>query len=693
LKTIHLISHAHIDPVWLWPWQAGIDESINTCYSMCNLLDRHPDVIFTQGDAWVYEQVERLNPELFSRIKALTAKGRWEVIGGWYIQPDCNLPSAWGLQKQIELGRSYFERALGVFPTIAYNIDSFGHAAYVPELISRAGQTHYIMMRPKANERELPARLFRWRGYEDGPEIVTFRIPVSYLTPNGMNIEHVAGSLTELPPGLDHTMCFYGCSDHGGGPTEEMVAWVRDHVDAIPGARIEFSSPSRFFKAARLQNIELPLVVGELQMHAVGCYSVHREVKRQVRKAEHLLDSAEHALKANPALAPDQAPLLTEAWRKVCFNHFHDTLCGSSIASAYDPASDQLGFAKSVADDILQYALRFEMQHLPPDPRQRIVLRNFGATDFDDWIEHEPWVEMVPWQPGWGLIDEDSRQVPLQVLLHEAFTSEMTRLMFRLQIPAGGVRVLRIAKRDDAARPCSEPAHVDWERPRVQLVEDLSDTWSHDVSSYNGPVVADAVWDKRRDVDCGPLMWSQIVDGKIGSSPITAEWRRYAGASFHELRLRIMWQESFRILRLTWELGEKIVQRSDGIPGGALVRASDGAERPVRDLSLLELASGRRMGVVMPDSYSLSATDTQLRLTLLRSSLMAQGGSIDMKRERKIFSDQGPRNFIFRFYPRGDVSLEQLESDAYALQRRPVIADDTRGMPWRPLAHQIERPL
>jgi len=124
MKTVHLVFNAHIDPIWLWPWTSGLDSVLNTCETMCNLLDRNPDVTFTRGEAWAYEQVERIDPTLFHRIREHVRAGRWEIVGGWYIQPDCNLPGVEGFRKQIELGRDYFRSRFQQFPDIAYNVDS-----------------------------------------------------------------------------------------------------------------------------------------------------------------------------------------------------------------------------------------------------------------------------------------------------------------------------------------------------------------------------------------------------------------------------------------------------------------------------------------------------------------------------------------------------------------------------------------
>ena len=179
---------------------------------------------------------------------------------------------------------------------------------------------------------ELPARIFRWRGYEGGPEVTTFRIPKAY-TCRGITREHIETALTCLPEGVDHTMSFVGFGDHGGGPTEAQIAWIRENQNAFPGAKLVFSSPQQFFDTIEPQACKLPLVTGELQHHSIGCYSVHRPVKVGVRRAEHRLVQAETLVKGDPKPEPRAAERLKEAWRWVCFSHFHDTYGGTCIPS------------------------------------------------------------------------------------------------------------------------------------------------------------------------------------------------------------------------------------------------------------------------------------------------------------------------------------------------------------------------
>ncbi len=129
MLTVHMIGNAHLDPVWLWRWQQGADEALATFRSAADRCDEYPEFCYTRGEAWLYRLVERLDPALFARIRLLIARGQWHITGGQVIQPDANLPTTMGWQRQLRHGQRYFMDRFGIRPTIAYNVDSFGHPA------------------------------------------------------------------------------------------------------------------------------------------------------------------------------------------------------------------------------------------------------------------------------------------------------------------------------------------------------------------------------------------------------------------------------------------------------------------------------------------------------------------------------------------------------------------------------------
>ncbi|HSQ78970.1 MAG TPA: glycoside hydrolase family 38, partial [Candidatus Bathyarchaeia archaeon] len=149
---IHLICNAHLDPVWQWRWDEGASEALATFRNAVEILDEHPSLIFCHNEAMLYEWAERLDPALFADIRRLVEAGRWAISGGWYIQPDVNLPGTESLIRTIAEGRRYFRDRFGAEPRVAYNFDSFGHGGGLPQVLPQAGYEMYIHMRPQARE-------------------------------------------------------------------------------------------------------------------------------------------------------------------------------------------------------------------------------------------------------------------------------------------------------------------------------------------------------------------------------------------------------------------------------------------------------------------------------------------------------------------------------------------------------------
>ena len=228
--VLHMIGNAHIDPVWLWRWPAGVDEALATFRSAADRCDEYPQFVFTRGEAWLYRWVARLEPELSERVDALVRRGQWHVTGSMVVQPDANLPTTEGWRRQLRHGRRYFTERFGLAPTVAYNVDSFGHPASLPDLLAQEGCDAYVFHRPHPDRVALPAPAFRWRG-SGGAEVLGFRIVPGYVTRTEDLGEQVRAALDAMDPALGHAMCFYGVGNHGGGPTRANIEWILEHAE------------------------------------------------------------------------------------------------------------------------------------------------------------------------------------------------------------------------------------------------------------------------------------------------------------------------------------------------------------------------------------------------------------------------------------------------------------------------------
>ncbi len=711
---IHAIFHAHLDPVWLWPWTSGLDEALATARSACDRLDAHPALFYTSGEVQVLEQIRRCDPRLWSRVLAHIRSGRWEVVNGWWTQPDCNFPSATGLRRQIRLGQQWIRQHLGAdAPRCGFNPDSFGHCAAMPEILRACGQDRYVFMRPEQHELNLPAQVFTWRSRPGGPQVTALRIAGNYANGcTGVDVETIRRSTIALPPGCTHTLACFGVGDHGGGPTEALVRWVAEHPDIIPGARLEFSTIAHCFAAIAAEQPQLPEVIGELQQHAIGCYSVKRSTKSALRRAEQLLDRAE------ACATEDDQPRFEAAWRCVADNQFHDLCGGTCLPEAHRQGDEQLGGAVALGEEILAYGLRRRLNELPDDVLPRLIFANPGRDAFAGWCEATIYVEGI-WKQGWRLVDGSGGEVPFQ-RLHPALGLPdhgpwaLRRVLLRRIIDADALDVLRmdlsqgpaaIAPQVEAAAgrigngtgialvAGPDGARIAWRDQApldlgLHLIADPSDTWSHGLDRYADEALATASWQPARILDHGPLMASLHQEGRIGSSRLSAEWRVHGEGATVDLLLEVHWTERHRLLKLVLPLGGE-ARRVDATPGLALERDNDGRELPVHGWVCTD-----SVGVVCPDVWAVDATPQRLRLTLLRSPLMAHHDPHPADFPRAETADQGLHRFRFRFHL-ASATAEVLAAETLAWERPPLVAELTRGMPARFIAYrtatEIER--
>ena len=161
-RRLYLVCNSHIDPVWLWMWQEGLAETLTTFRRAAHFCEEFEEFMFCHNEALLYQWVELYEPDLFCRIQDLVRQGRWHIMGGWYVQPDCNLPCGESFVRQALVGKRYFLEKFGVEPHTAVNFDSFGHTRGLVEILVKAGYDSYLFCRPDPQDFSLPADSFIW---------------------------------------------------------------------------------------------------------------------------------------------------------------------------------------------------------------------------------------------------------------------------------------------------------------------------------------------------------------------------------------------------------------------------------------------------------------------------------------------------------------------------------------------------
>ena len=247
MKKLHLICNAHLDPVWMWSWDEGQSMALATYYSADELLDEY-DYIFCHNELALYEYVETHSPELFEKIREKVKAGKWHVMGGWYLQPDCNLPSGESFVRQILGGREYFLEKFGKAPKTAVNFDAFGHTRGLVQILKKCGQDSYICCRPMPELLPMEDNVINWRGY-DGSTVKAVRVNQRrlYTTRLGKAREDIEEFIEEWLK-KDVGMILWGVGNHGGGASrkdlEDISALAKEKASKY---EIVHSTPEAYF--------------------------------------------------------------------------------------------------------------------------------------------------------------------------------------------------------------------------------------------------------------------------------------------------------------------------------------------------------------------------------------------------------------------------------------------------------------
>ena len=365
IPSVLLVTNAHIDPVWIWDWHEGMHEVLATFRSALDRLEEDRDLVFSASSSAFYEWVEQVDPAMFFRIRKAVESGSWVLVGGQWVEPDCNIPSGESVCRQFLYGQRYLVSRFGFGASIGWNVDAFGHAASLPQILVQAGLGAYVMMRPEEKEKTIPSPLFEWVG-SDGTAIATYRVPFNYATDPFGEEEMLRDRTSKLLQNSNELgiplMCFFGVGNHGGGPTRAALRTIRE-ICATADGRISLGGPSTYF--AQLGNEPRPEVRGDLQWHAVGCYSARASTKRANILSEEALvvaEKMETLFRIMTGRRLDIADQLGRGWRSLLFSQFHDALGGTCTNFSTEGVDLLVSEARAIADRVCTLAIHALVQ-------------------------------------------------------------------------------------------------------------------------------------------------------------------------------------------------------------------------------------------------------------------------------------------------------------------------------------------
>jgi alpha-mannosidase len=356
-RNIHLICNAHLDPVWLWEWQEGAAEALATFRIAADFCEQSKGFIFNHNEVILYKWVQEYDPQLFKRIQKLVKAGKWHIMGGWYLQPDCNMPSGESFIRQILCGKTFFEKYFNVQPSTAVNLDSFGHSRGLVQILAKSGFDSYIFGRPQKEFIELPSEDFVWKGF-DGSEILARRFCGWYSTPLGKAAQEIEKRI-ELCNNPACSVILWGVGNHGGGPSKVDLQQINELINKRTDVQIMHSTPETYFKELSLQKALLPRVECDLNAWAIGCYTSMVRVKQKHRQLENELYMTEKMAACAVMNSKMDYPAheFEEVVSDLMFAEFHDSLPGSSIQPVEDAVIRSIDHAIEILSRVKARAL------------------------------------------------------------------------------------------------------------------------------------------------------------------------------------------------------------------------------------------------------------------------------------------------------------------------------------------------
>lgn len=484
--SVRLTGNAHIDAAWLWPWTETVDVVRRTFGTALQLMYEHPQYTYTQSAAaynqWLLEKYPDLHQQIVDRVK----EGRWEMVGGMWVEPDLNMPDGESLVRQLLIGKRYFKEEFGVDVRIGWNPDSFGYTWQLPQIYKKSGIDYFVTQKMAWNDtNQLPLKLFWWQS-PDGSRVLTY-FPHDYVNDiDPVRISSDVAIARKLNPGLPEMMHLYGIGDHGGGPTRSMLDsglhW------ASPGRVVppmSFGTAQSFFSdvegkfdrehaplwdykvmaagTARLPEppagkLSLPIWNDELYFeYHRGVMTTQANHKRNMRESEEeVLNAEKYSSLAWLSGVPYPNERLTEAWQKVLFNQFHDLAAGSGIGVLYKDAQRDYDQVRWSTNEITDQSLRTifaEVNTSSPAGGVPVAIVNPLAWMRTDLVTVDVQMPKAP-KAGLAVLDAAGKPLPFQVLSRDASTSRYRLLIEAKDLPSLGYEVLRVV-------PGSTPAATD----------------------------------------------------------------------------------------------------------------------------------------------------------------------------------------------------------------------------------------
>ncbi|HEU4636259.1 MAG TPA: glycoside hydrolase family 38 C-terminal domain-containing protein [Edaphobacter sp.] len=710
--TLHLTGNSHIDAAWLWPASETVDVVKRTFSTALQLMNEYPDYTYTQSAAayndWMATKYPAINNEIKKRIK----EGRWEVVGGMWVEPDLNMPDGESQVRSLLIGKRWFQKEYGVDVRIGWNPDSFGYNWQLPQIYKRSGVDYFVTQKMTWNDtNQLPFKLFWWES-PDGSKVLTY-FPHDYANRslNPVRLSADLATARKRAPGMEEMMDLYGVGDHGGGPTRAMLDegnhWANDNM-IVP--KMQFGTAQSYFSnvetkiapesqtwdynsiakgykypEAEAGKISIPTWKDEMYLeYHRGVFTTQAQHKRNMRESEEqTLNAEKYASLAwlnGNAYPNDQ---LTDAWKKITFNGFHDLAAGSGIAVIYKEAQAEFDQVRLETNEISSKSLHTLAENINTKAAGDVPVLVFnplawshtGLTTVDVQLPEAS-------SNGISILDEHNNVMPTKVLSSDAKTGAYKLLVEADDVPSLGYKVLHAVAGDKPFKTDVKASGTTMENSllrvevdpktgcitslfdkktnfesiakgacgnQLQTFADLPkqyDAWNIDPGTLDHMTPISEV-DSVKMVEQGPMRAVIRVSRTWQKSKFVQDIQLYANSDTVDVINDIDWHETHVLLKAAFPLAASGPMATYEIPYGTIERPTtrnnswEQARFEVPALRWADLGDGNHgFSLLNEAKYGYDAVGNTLRLTLLRSPTSPDPDA-----------DRGHQHFSYALYP------------------------------------------
>ncbi|WP_239651629.1 alpha-mannosidase [Neosynechococcus sphagnicola] len=675
-RRLQLLGHAHLDLAWLWPVSETWEAAERTFESALGLQQDFPDLIFGHSTPALYDWIETHRPQLFRTIQAQVAAGRWEILGGLWVEPELNLIDGESLVRQVLYGQHYCLEKFGALNAIAWVPDSFGFCWQLPQILKQGGIEFFVTQKLRWNDTtQFPHAAFWWRS-PDGTEIFSLMSALIGQDIDPIKMANYAWEW-ETQTGLSNPLWLPGVGDHGGGPTRDMLETAQRWQLSSCFPTLSFTTASDYLQSLRQSATDFPVWDDELylEFHR-GCYTTHADQKRWNRHCEGLLYQAELFASLASWLTGADYPktALEKAWKQMLFNQFHDILPGSSIPQVFEETNQTWQQIHQVGSAILEasfgaIAAEIDVSNLPHADAQPVVV--FNSLNWERTA-----VVAMPLPnaaSSWQIYDPAGQLVPCQ--------RTADHLLFLAQgVPGAGYQSYWLCPTATNAPTPAPPSGFTLENDWLRVIIDpqtgeISSLWDHRVQreilrDHGNQLQAfqdqGQYWDAWnidpnyaqhplpppqlqaiRWLESGSLQQRLQVVRQLGQSTFWQDYILETGSGVLQIQTTVDWQEQHVLVKAAFPLAMAADSITYETPCGAIQRPTrpsaprEAAQWEVPALRWADLGtSDYGISLLNNAKYGYDSQSDQLRLTLLRSPTWPDPEA-----------DQGLHQFTYALYP------------------------------------------